>query len=521
MDEILMTPIYQPPGVTITEAVRPQIVPLVTETGELVIVGPAAGHQKRTDQIVSQEGVEQSLPYLEQVPNSKLGTILKVYNAFRPSEPPSSKGEGYVEGTDWVATGKAATPIKFKTQGEGGRIPAGTVINVTYTYTSGDYFNPIRLFNASEVEARFGSPYSENAETSVVTVNSPLTLAALKAFENGARSVICQPLFVLVGEVETIEYNTLGFIINAEAPTKLQQENIKTWERTLEALGAVEQIDLIVAAYPTLSSPLAAESIFNALAKFEQDRALEQQYVISVNGLDTTVTGLTYEEIRKAATTLASYADGAYSQQNILVNTTNFKVRAEKGETVVGGQYVAAAIAGKLAGSPASVSITRKAIGGFRSINDQRNATEKNFDAEAGLCVVEEIRGGVIRVRHGITIDTEGGAARSEISVVRAKFNLIESIRTTLEDQVIGKIIADANSPLVVRSTIGAVLAILERTGEIVSYRVPNAKISSLEPTTITASFSYRPAFALNYIDIVFSLDLESQTVTVTEEQSV
>jgi hypothetical protein len=50
-----------------------------------------------------------------------------------------------------------------------------------------------------------------------------------------------------------------------------------------------------------------------------------------------------------------------------------------------------------------------------------------------------------------------------------------------------------------------------------VDFKTPVVQIASLEPTTIRASYSYRPAFTLNYIDIVFSLDLSSQTVTVTE----
>jgi hypothetical protein len=135
--------------------------------------------------------------------------------------------------------------------------------------------------------------------------------------------------------------------------------------------------------------------------------------------------------------------------------------------------------------------------------------------------VVEEIRGGSIRIRDGLTIDTSGGASRSQVSVVRAKFNVIESIRETLENQVIGRIIADSNSPVIVRSAISAVLSVLERTRQIVGYNIPQVKVVSLEPTTLVATFSYRPAFTVNYIDIVFQLDLSSQTVTVFEEQKV
>jgi len=97
---------------------------------------------------------------------------------------------------------------------------------------------------------------------------------------------------------------------------------------------------------------------------------------------------------------------------------------------------------------------------------------------------------------------------------------MIESVKETLENQIIGQIIADGNSPIIVRSAIVGVLSALQSAGDLVDFKTPVVAIASLEPTTITASFSYRPAFTLNYIDIVFSLDLSSQTVSITENSS-
>ena len=501
-----MAPHYIPPGVTITEAVQPQIVPLVTSTAELVIVGQAGGVQTRTDQIVvGKAGTEQALPYLAQVPHTKLvgeKPIKTVINTFHPSEPSGSKGKGYKEGESWEIKSE-----KFVNKEGEHPIPEGTVVSITYTFIAGNYYNPIRLFDASEVQSRFGEPIVGGK------VASPLSLAATKAFENGAQTVICQPLFKTSSG--SLEYNQLGYIVNGEALTEEEAEEPTHWATTLQALGTVEVIDILV--------PVSGvEEVLDKVLQLEQDRAYEQQYVFGVYGTDTTVTAKTAAEIRTLAKALAGYASGAYSQQNILINTSSFNVRASQSEEIqVGGQYVAAAIAGKMAGSPASQSLTRQPIGGFRAVNDHRNSSEKNLDAENGLMVVEEIKGGSIRIRHGITIDTEGGAARSEVSVVRAKFNVIESIRETLENQVIGKIIADSNAPVIVRSAISAVLAVLERTRQIVGYNIPEVKVASLEPTTLVASFSYRPAFTVNYIDIVFQLDLSSQSVTVFEEQKV
>ena len=80
-------------------------------------------------------------------------------------------------------------------------------------------------------------------------------------------------------------------------------------------------------------------------------------------------------------------------------------------------------------------------------------------------------KGGEIRCRHAISLDTGHGASRSEVSVVRAKFiMLVESIKETLENQIIGQIIADGNSPIIVRSTIVGVLSALQSAGDLVDF---------------------------------------------------
>jgi hypothetical protein len=97
---------------------------------------------------------------------------------------------------------------------------------------------------------------------------------------------------------------------------------------------------------------------------------------------------------------------------------------------------------------------------------------------------------------------------------VRAKHRLIESVRDTLDRQIIGNLIADENAPFVVSSAVSGVLAELLQQRDIVDYTAPSARLLSLEPTTIQVKFSYRPAFPVNYIDVSFSLDMTTQTVT-------
>ena len=71
-------------------------------------------------------------------------------------------------------------------------------------------------------------------------------------------------------------------------------------------------------------------------------------------------------------------------------------------------------------------SLTRKGITGFTKVKTLKTTTQKNEDAEEGLMVIEQIQNGQIRCRHAITLDTGHGASRSEVSVVRAKFLMVE-----------------------------------------------------------------------------------------------
>lgn len=577
---------YVPPGVAITEAVAPQVVPLIASSSEVALVGLTLGHQTRTDQVrlgggafeakkakiksgektvkglekakevidvgstaigsgipegttvtavLSETEIELSqnatkteeitivfeleptpLPFLASLPGSKLEKVISVYSATNPAEG-ENEGKGFKEYKEGVGAYKVNKEAGTVVRISGGLIKANQLVNVTYTYVPAGYYNPIRLFNFNEVQNRFGSALAKNAEGEYT---SPLSLAAQKAFESGAGNVILQPLFALSSGTEP-EYNSSGFIINAEQPTAKQNAEVKTWEGTLKALNTVEVIDLIV---PVIGQAMkevkdgTMNSIFSAVLGYEQYREIEEQFIYGIFGEDSTTGEALETTLWQHARNVRAYAGGKLASQNVLVNGGNFGISLpEGGEANIGGQYMAAAIAGALASRPVASSLTRKGITGFTKVRDLRTPAQKNEDAGEGLMVIEQTKGGEIRCRHAISLDTGHGASRSEVSVVRAKFLMIESVKETLENQVIGQIIADGNSPIIVRSAIVGVLSALQSAGDLVDFATPVVQIASLEPTTITASFSYRPAFTLNYIDIVFSLDLSSQTVTIVE----
>lgn len=583
---------YVPPGVTITEVVAPQVVPLIASSSEVVLVGLTLGHQTRTDQVrlggsafvtskaekieitsgskvvtklktakkliqigstvtgasipegttvvalLSETEAELSnkaeatnkeavltfefeptaLPFLASLPGSKLESVQSVYSATNPAEG-ENEGKGFKEYKEGAGAYKVDLAENAVVRVSGDLIGANQLVNVTYTYVAAGYYNPIRLFGVSEVVNRFGTPEGRNG---LGELTSPLSLAAQKAFESGASNVILQPLFKLSSGTEP-EYDENGFITNAEQPSAVAVAEPTTWGKTLKALDLVPAIDLIT---PVVGQGDAEgkvnDGIVTAIIKeflgYEQKREIEEQFVFGVFGEDGTSGEALSAAINKHAQEIRSYAGGKLASHNVLVNINNIGISLIEGsESSVGAQYLAAAVAGAMASRPVASSLTRKGITGFTKVKTLKTTTQKNEDAEEGLMVIEQIQNGQIRCRHAITLDTGHGASRSEVSVVRAKFLMIESVKETLENQIIGQIIADGNSPIIVRSAIVGVLSALQSAGDLVDFRTPVVQIASLEPTTITATFSYRPAFTLNYIDIAFSLDLSSQTVSTVE----
>lgn len=411
-----------------------------------------------------------------------------------------------------------------------GSIPNNTLVAVNYTYLPDDYWNPVRLFDIGSVERRFGATYSYGTDPatgqSVVTgINSQLSLAARLAFENGANNVICQPLFYAAGATPgTSEWNP-------QAPTAGQVGDSGTWADTLKILAPIIDLDIIVPIVGNDGNVNVNNSdvlaIFQEIQSFLYSQNQAQQYIVGIFGEDGTSSQAQFNTllslVQTHAADLQAGFSNALSSQMVLINNTVFQRTVPGGLNTtinIGGQYAAAAVAGALGGRPVAASLTRAPLLGFASITDPRTTSAKNTDAGDGLMVIEQVGSSLIRIRQGNTLDINNGPPRQELSVVRAKFLMMESIMTTINNQIIGQIIADANSPLVVSSAIAGVLGVLQQTGALVSFSAITASLTSLNPTTITASFSYKPAFPLNFVDVTFSLDLTSATITVVNDGS-
>lgn len=391
-------------------------------------------------------------------------------------------------------------------------------ILVTYTYVPSSYFEIIELDTMSDVEDRFGSVYNANG-----TINCKLSFAAQIAFENGADSVFLQPLF---------QFDTDG--VTRKQPTNVG--DAKPWDDTFIGLRSVDNINFIVPVIgqgDTLSTstpgtPASTTQVKAVHAKLKDHLVAmvtdSGQYIIGIVGHNGTTSGdttLTPASLIANVNDLKiNHQDQGYDQQMVFVSSTKLQrpVSTSSANVAlqVGGQYAAVAIGAMAASRQVAVSLTRKGLGGFSALLNNFTKKEKNAMAEAGILVIEQV-GTIIQVRHAVTTETKNGVSQSELSVVRAKHFMMATLRDTVDTQVIGKVVADGNAPLVVSTAISSALETLKNNGDIVDFSDVQARTLPTGPTTVDVRFNYRPAFPVNYINIGFSIDLTSGSTTLSE----
>jgi hypothetical protein len=386
--------------------------------------------------------------------------------------------------TSWLAT--ANSPV---------------TVNFVYRYVADNYFDPIRLTSSSQVQSRFG-PALNSTGTAIVT---PVSYAAAVAFENGAGSLVIQPLIARDSE---------GVV------TQGTESNEDDWEASLLNLREIEDVNVIVPVIGQSASGVSNSvqlDIYKKLQDHQSFMKAEGQYIFGIFGDDSTTSASNGDmlTLRANADELSDRYGGLIAESNVYISPSKFyraSPVAGADPIAVGGQYMAAAIAGMLAAYPVTTPLTRRQVSGFVSVGETRLRADKDADGSHGLMVIEQ-KGRAVQVRHSITLDTTN-VARRELSVVRAKHNVIESVRTTIDNAL--PIVADSNSENTLTLLVIDVLEALRGAREIVAYQDVQARVLTGDPTIGEVRFSYRPSFPLNYVNVVFALDLTTGDVNTT-----
>lgn len=489
---------YTPPGVTVEELTSPSINPLLAASAQICLVGLAQGYQVgNVPAVFDSTGAAKVLTAPVGSVFIKVGTTQTFESVHDILNPTAGNGTGvYVEGTDFTTTLSGdSTQITVTPVNATQLKIVGGSLSFSYRFVPAKYYQATRLENQADVEARFGAGFDN---TGVVT---PLSAAAAIAFSNGAQSIIIQALYKDLSGVRV-------------QPTTGESVNATQWQTTFQGLRDIEDINIVVPVFGSGLSESNQSGIISASHNHVRYMALQGQLLVGIYGEDAT----TQTQIQTIASGLRTLGS---AEQAVVVSPSRF-ARSNSGggqNLILGGQYVAAAIAGMIAARPVTAPVTRKQLAGFLTVEDSRDKLAKDADAAAGLMVIEQ-KGGAVQVRHGLTADNTSTSKR-ELSVVRAKHHMVESIRDTLETQIIGSVPADGNAALVVKNAVIGVLELLRARRELVDYTGVQSRTLSNDPTTVECRFSYLPAFPLNYVSIVFSLDLSGEHTTTFDIAAV
>lgn len=443
------------------------------------------------------------------LPDNTTVTHVKTAAGASTAVTSSDYSKGTTTDGDYVINGTGASTAIQRSVGTT-TIGAATdklAVKVTYNATPADYWLPTRCFTQYDVESKYGPAWDSSGN-----ILNPLSFAASMAFANGATSVVCQALFA------------------AGTPNTQPTGSLTDWENTLTNLYNIEDINVVVPVIDTTGLTVAPSDtlslqILEAVQNFISYMAQNQnQLVIAFCGEDAT------GGVLAAPATLQSHAaslgaNDPYGEHIVFISPASFQIpNPVTGlPTNIGGQYVAAAVAGMLARYSVQTPLTRKQVNALTGVNVARTEAQKDQDAGAG-CLVIEAKRNRIQVRDAITTSQISISSRA-LSVVRAKHYMMENIRNVLEDQVVGQIVLDDQANFRVQLIVQNELELLVEQGNIVSYDAIQVAPDPNDPTALQVRFSYLPAYPLNRVSIQFSIDQSSgvtfNTTTTSNVQGI
>lgn len=345
-------------------------------------------------------------------------------------------------------------------------------LDLSYSYKAEEFDKALRFSSVRDVYAMYGNPFSEDGD-----LVSPLSLAASLAMQNGASSVICV----------ACENDTTSDLTKALETLNLQKD-----VAVVNMASGVEEM-----------FPVIASAIDNASAS-----ELERRAVIGIDGSTSA----------KDASYMLQKAGRLKNRRIALIapSVVNYRIPDSNRLVRVGGQFLAAAVAGRAVSIPVQLPLTRKQVNGFDGFTDNSDAATKNMLSAGGCMVVEQTVQGGIRIRHGVSTDTTSKNT-TEWSVTGCTDYLIAGLRTILdESDFIGSPVTNMTIPSI-KGMIDAFLKSSVAEDVIGGFNDLLVRQRASEPDVIDVSFSIDFLFPLNRIYVTMT----SSSVTGQTNASV
>lgn len=399
-----------------------------------------------------------------------------------------NSGQSYVLNTDYTVVnvgGTNGTPNALYAVQRviGGHIAPGDYIQVSYQYTDPTYYTPYIFYDYDDVRAAYGEPFNQ----ATGTIQSELTLMAKFAFLNGAYQVICCAV---------------------KSSTTPGNATIGDYGGALDKLKDQGLIAVVVAG--TGAQPL--HQLVQQHVSQQSKNRFERRAILGVDGTSVAV----------PSSQRIIDAQELTDQRIMLVCPATFNYfSSELNQPIVlGGQYMAAALAGLTVSMSYAMPLTRKTIAGWIGVAEFEQEGQKNLESQNGLCVIEKTRRQLMQIRHGVTTNPTDLLSR-EWSIIGQQDAMTYRLRDYLESaNLIGQPIY-AFTLVNVKGSAEAALQSLIRDGLIVDYMGLKVRQLATNPDVLEVSFSWMPAFPLNYIVVTFNVSLTTGNITSNSGSSV
>lgn len=493
---------YTPPGVYVDSGATPTLVTTGVAPTEVCLIGTGVGYHTYTETVsfasgstvsLTQKGINPDTIVVRGYITDPNASGQSVPHTFVEDEVGTPHDYSVVTNTSGGAVNSTTTITKTA---DGDIETAYPQVTVTYRYTDATYHGLHQFDDASLIADTYGPAL--NPTTGAIA--SPLTFAAEVAIQNGATRIYAIAL----------------------DPTKgtLSQQFADAYQ-VLSATNT--NVNVVVPLFDGVTDGAALGGMLTTLNAALLADANKGVLRVAAVGLDSAYAG--------NPTAVAALAAGVGSPRIVLAypNQLQFYNGVTNATIVVDGFYLAAAFGGILVRQDPQMPLTAKYVAGFSGLPETvvRTLTNpnKNLLAENGVAVVDLDRAGRMRVRHGLTTAGEaGGILNRELSLVRAQDALYVLLQDQMESSGLIGTPIDEQTALAVKAMAAGALETAKAEELIRDYNslaVREQTPPSGDPTVIEVKFAYRPMWPLNYILVIFSVDITTGDVVNTQLQAV